>query len=323
VDPLENREFKLHTPVAFFIFNRPNVTRRVFDRIRNAKPSTLLVIADGPRGIHQEDQEKCRQVTEIVDTGVDWPCTVLKNYSETNLGCRKRVSSGLDWVFENVESAIILEDDCLPDPTFFPFCEELLLRYQDDERIMMISGDNFQFGKTRTKDSYYFSRYAHIWGWASWRRAWRHYDAHMQNWPYIRDSELLRSILPESKALARWKKIFRLTFAGVFDTWDYQWVFACWINNGLSILPQHNLVSNIGFGTEGTHTSEKNQLAAINTRPIDFPLQHPITVMRNYEADVFTENLVTNQSSLIAKVQRKLKSCQTLIRSRMNHSAGY
>src|SRR5665648_587346 len=166
--------FQLKTPVAFIIFNRPETTRRVFAEIAKARPTKLLVIADGPRATHPDDAEKCAVVRAIID-GVDWDCEVLKNYSDVNLGCKRRVSSGLDWVFDTVEEAIILEDDCLPHPTFFRFCEEMLAKYRDDKRIAMISGDNFQFGKKRTEYSYYFSRYTHIWGWASWRRAWDNY----------------------------------------------------------------------------------------------------------------------------------------------------
>ena len=151
------------TPVAFIIFNRPDTTKRVFAEIAKARPPKLLVIADGPRADHPADVEKCAAVRAIID-GVDWDCEVLKNYSDVNLGCKRRVSSGLDWVFDTVEEAIILEDDCLPHPTFFRFCEEMLEKYRDDKRIAMISGDNLQFGRKRTGYSYYFSRYPHIWG---------------------------------------------------------------------------------------------------------------------------------------------------------------
>lgn len=159
-------DFQLKTPVAFLIFNRPDTTRRVFAEIAKARPPKLLVVADGPRADHPDDVEKCAAVRAIID-GIDWDCKVLTNYSDINLGCKRRVSSGLDWVFDTVEEAIILEDDCLPHPAFFRFCEEMLNKYRDDKRIAMISGDNFQFGRKRTEYSYYFSRYPHIWGWAS------------------------------------------------------------------------------------------------------------------------------------------------------------
>jgi hypothetical protein len=182
--------FQIKTPVAFLVFNCPDTTIRVFEEIRCARPPKLLVVADGPRADRPGEADKCQAVRAVIET-VDWPCEVLKNYSDVNLGCKIRVSSGLDWVFEQVEEAIILEGDCLPHPTFFRFCEELLETYRDDERIGMISGDNFQFGRKRGDASYYFSRYNHIWGWASWRRAWQHYDRNMAIWPKFRDDHWL------------------------------------------------------------------------------------------------------------------------------------
>src|SRR5687767_13684909 len=163
------------TPVALLVFNRPQATARVFEAVARARPPRLLVVADGPRADRPDDGELCHQTRAIIER-VDWPCEVMKDYSDTNLGCRKRVSSGLDWVFSNVADAIILEDDCLPEPSFFPFCEELLERYRDDERVAMIRAGNFLEGRRVASTSYYFSRWFHIWGWATWARAWKHND---------------------------------------------------------------------------------------------------------------------------------------------------
>ncbi|OUC08639.1 hemolytic protein HlpA-like protein, partial [Litorilinea aerophila] len=165
----------MQTPVIFLIFNRPDTTAQVFAEIAKARPRRLLVVADGPRPHRPDDVEKCSATRAVIER-VDWPCEVSCDFAEENLGGRRRISSGLTWAFSQVEAAIVLEDDCLPHPTFFPFCEELLNRYCHDERIMAITGDNFQFGRSRTKYSYYFSRYFHSWGWATWRRAWQHYD---------------------------------------------------------------------------------------------------------------------------------------------------
>ncbi|MEW6491011.1 MAG: glycosyltransferase family 2 protein, partial [Cyanobacteriota bacterium] len=164
----------MKTPVVFIIFNRPDTTQKVFEAIRQAHPPLLFVIADGPRPNKPGEDQKCAATRAIIDQ-VDWDCEVLTNYSEINLGCERRVSSGLNWVFDTVEEAIILEDDCLPHPTFFSFCEELLDYYRNDQRVMVITGQNVQFGRKRTDYTYYFSRYNHCWGWASWRRAWRSY----------------------------------------------------------------------------------------------------------------------------------------------------
>ena len=280
-------EWQLRTPIAFFIFNRPDTTGRVFEEIRKARPPKLLVVGDGPRADRPDEAEKCQAARSTIDT-VDWPCEVLTKYSDVNLGCKVRISSGLDWVFEQVEETIILEDDCLPHLSFFRFCEELLDRYRDDKRICMISGNNFQQGKIRTRNSYYFSRYTHIWGWASWQRAWKRYDVNMEVWPEIRDKGWLYEMPLKKKVMSYWTTIFENVYKNVIDTWDYQWLFACWIQNGLSILPNVNLVSNIGFNKEATHT-KRNKCDNIKTEPMIFPLAHPRYVLRNFEADQYTE----------------------------------
>lgn len=169
----------MSTPIALIIFNRPDLTIRVFSKIARAKPKTLFVIADGPRSDHPGDIKKCAEARSIIES-VDWDCTVHKNYSDINLGCGRRLASGISWVFEKVEEAIILEDDCLPHPTFFRFCKELLERYRDDERIMQINGQNFQHKSMRTSYSYLFSYSNNCWGWATWRRAWQHFDMEMR-----------------------------------------------------------------------------------------------------------------------------------------------
>ena len=282
--------WSLKAPVCLIIFNRPDTTQKVFEAIRQVKPPKLLVIADGARPERPEEAEKCTTAREIINQ-VDWDCEVLTNYSDINLGCRKRVSSGLNWVFEQVEEAIILEDDCLPHPTFFRFCEELLERYRHDNGIMAISGDNFQWGRKRTNYSYYFSRYNHIWGWATWRRAWQVYDLEMKRWPEIRDSNWLNDILQDSKAVNYWSKIFQGVYEG-FNTWDYPWTFACWIHNGLTILPNVNLVSNIGFGAEATHTKSVTKFANMPTEEMSFPLQHPPFIIRDTQSDEITETTI-------------------------------
>jgi cephalosporin hydroxylase len=299
---LENIDkFQLKTPVCLIIFNRPDTTEKVFEAIRQAKPPRLLVIADGPRADQPGEAEKCAAVRAIINQ-VDWDCEVLTNYSDINLGCRKRVSSGLNWVFSLVEEAIILEDDCLPHLTFFRFCEELLERYRYDQRIMAIAGNNFQIGRESTDYSYYFSFYNHIWGWASWRRAWHLYDLEMKQWPEVRESNLLCDILQDTQAVAHWSKTFQSGYEG-FDTWDFAWTFACWSHNGLSILPNVTLVSNIGFGPDATHTKGGSQFANLPTKAMNFPLRHPPFMIRDTQADDLTEKMMFSGSS---------KSAQTL-----------
>jgi hypothetical protein len=277
----------LNTPVAFIIFNRPDRTERVFAEIARARPAKLLVVADGPRPDRPGEREACLAARSVIDR-IDWPCEVLTNFAESNLGCKRRVSSGIDWVFDQVEEAIIFEDDCLPHPSFFRFCEELLEKYRDDERIMAISGDNFQQRSGSTPYSYSFSRYLHIWGWASWRRAWQHYDVEMKLWPSIRDGVWLQDLLGYKTVAEYWQRTFDEVVAGQISTWDYQWLFACWTQNALSIAPNVNLVSNIGFGSDSTHTTRFDAaVAGLSTAEMSFPLRHPPYVIRDREADDF------------------------------------
>lgn len=300
----------MKTPVAFIIFKRPDTTEKVFEAIRQAKPPKLLVIADGPRADRPGEAEKCEASRAIIER-VDWNCEVLTNYSEVNLGCAKRVTSGLDWVFEQVEEAIILEDDCLPDPTFFRFCEELLEKYRHDGRVVSISGQNVQMGRKRTNYSYYFSRYNHCWGWASWRRAWQYYDFQMKLWAEVRDSGFLKDILCDPRAVKFWNNWFQDTYDERLDSWAVRWTFACWVQNGLSILSNTNLISNIGFGSEGTHTFEENSFANLPVEAIDFPLNHPAFMIRDEIADNFTQNTLF-EPTLILRFKRKIQKIKKI-----------
>jgi hypothetical protein len=298
-------DFKLTTPVAFIIFNRPDTTERVFAEIAKAKPPKLLVVSDGPRAGRQGEAEKVAATRAIIQR-VDWDCEVLTNFSDVNLGCKKRVSSGIDWVFEQVEEAIILEDDCLPDPTFFRFCQEMLERYRGDQRIGMISGDNFQFGRRYGDDSYYFSKYVHIWGWATWRDRWTgSYDVTKAKWPRVRDEGRLADMVGDAREAANWGEIFEQVYCGGIDTWDYQWVFANWAEGRLSILPAMNLISNIGFGENATHTTGVSDLANLPVAPMRFPLAHPVGVFRNIQADRISEQKCF-RASLWVRIRNKL-----------------
>lgn len=297
----------MKTPVVLLIFNRPDTTQRVLDVVRLVKPPQLLVVADGPRSDRPQEAERCA-ATRAVLQQVDWNCDLLTNYSEINLGCARRVASGLDWVFSQVEEAIILEDDCVPHPTFFPFCEELLERYRDDERVMTIAAKNVQFGHTQTEYSYYFSRYNHCWGWASWRRAWNQFDFDMTDWPTVKANNLLMDILQDKRAVQYWTTIFQSTYEGKTRSWAYRWMLSSWLQNGLSILPHVNLVSNIGFGTEATNTvtaSENSSYANMVAEEMVFPLRHPPYMVRHQRADDYEQNTLFNPS-LITRARAKL-----------------
>lgn len=301
-------DFQLQTPVAFIVFNRPDTTERVFAEIAKARPPKLLVVGDGPRANRSGEAEKVAAVRAIIDK-VDWPCEVLTDYSELNLGCKIRVASGIDWIFSNVEEAIILEDDCLPDPSFFRYCEELLQKYRHDTGVGMISGDNFQFGRNKTDSSYYFSRYTHIWGWATWRRAWKNYDREAKLWPAVRAGNWLDSLAFNGDERSYWVKKFQSAHDGDIDTWDYQWTLSCWLKGMLTILPNENLISNIGFGADATHSRGSNIYAEMKTSTIRFPLRDPLINLPNQAADKYTaERMFIN--SLPRRLFRKIRSFQ-------------
>lgn len=274
----------LLTPVAFLIYNRPDLTERVFEAIKRVQPSHLYVIADGPRS--SEDEIKCNQTRSIIHQ-IDWKCDVHTNFSDTNLGCGRRESSGFDWVFSHVEEAIFLEDDTLPDPSFFLFCERMLHRYRHDQRIMHVTGNNFQKHHV-TDDSYYFSKYMHAWGWASWRRAWRCYDYEMKSWPKFREAGCLHGCCHSGTEERYWQNIFDKMHQDpqVIDTWDYQWLYACWSQHGLVVTPKVNLVSNIGFNRpDAAHTRGDSILAQFTTNQLKEPFTHPSFFVPNVNAD--------------------------------------
>lgn len=300
-------ELQLSTPVAFIIFNRPEMTARVFEAIRQARPTMLLVVADGPRPDRPGEAEQCAAARAIIDR-VDWECQVLTNYAETNLGCGRRISSGITWVFEQVEEAIILEDDCLPHSDFFPFCASLLDRYRNDERIMMIGGTNF-LGQFACPSSYLFSRFFAIWGWATWRRAWQKYDFTLPGWEAYKAQRQIEYYYPQRYVADYITTMLNLIQQQRIDTWDIQWFYACLFNNGLSIVPHVNLITNIG-GAVGTHTIDGLSEPPLPTWPLDATaLRHPKQVFadRVYDTALFQARLRT---SLIKRAWRKVLALQ-------------
>ena len=272
-------------PILFLVFNRPDTTARVFEAIRRARPARLYVAADGARAERQGEAGRCAETRRIA-TAVDWPCEVRTLFRDQNLGCRLGVSTAIDWFFEHEQEGIIIEDDCVPSPSFFPYCAELLDRYRHDERVMCISGDNPAGSMPRHDASYAFSRYPLIWGWATWRRAWRLYDVDMSNWPRFRDAGRLRGCLDDEFLQRYWREIFNRAAAGEIDSWAYRWTFSCWFNGGLTSVPRLNLVSNIGFGPEATHTLQSDSARAnLPVRELQWPLVHPDFVARDAVAD--------------------------------------
>lgn len=281
------------SPILFLIFNRPDTTARVFDSIRKARPARLYIAADGPRESRAGEADICEHTRKIAQE-VDWPCEVKTLLRSKNLGCKKAVSSAIDWFFDNEPEGIILEDDCLPAPDFFRFCDELLEKYRDEPKVGSITGDNFISSTWTPEESYYFSKFSHIWGWATWRRAWKEYDVAMSDWPSLGPQFLETQVFADNrKAVKYWSTVFAKVHQGEIDTWDYQWVFTCFKNGWLSCIPKRNLVTNIGFGPNATHTtSAESKLANVQTGELDFPLLNPKSINNQTQADLWTLNEV-------------------------------
>ena len=282
IDPLP-----FQTPVLFLIFNRPNTTRQVFEAIKRAKPIKLYVAADGPRQNRKGDAERVAEARQIV-TAVDWPCDVKILFRDQNLGCKQAVSSAIDWFFENEEQGIILEDDCLPHPDFFGFCETLLNRYAHDEQVWVVTGDNFQDGQWRGDAPYYFSRYNHVWGWASWRRAWIKRDMNIDFWPKWKKSPEWKAWLPNQAERAYWSGIFDRVYRNKINSWAYPWTASVWFHGGLTATPNVNLVTNIGFGPDATHTLLENSPQAMRKSEGIGVLATAQSVSHDFVADQYT-----------------------------------
>jgi len=280
----------ISTPIVIFIYKRSDNLDRVIAGVRKVKPKELYIVSDGPKNEMESAQiEKTRVQLETL---INWPCKVHKNYAEKNLGLKERFSTGIDWVFETAGSAIFIEDDCIADPTFFKFCDELLERYKDDKRIMTISGNNFQFGSQPTKYSYYFSRYPHVWGWATWKRAWKCYDGDISDWPSRRNSSWLKDVTHGFIISKFWKYIFDRLYGGKINTWDYQLTYASFKNHGLNIIPSVNLVTNVGYGADSTNIKKLNITIGVPTSSMQFPLVHPKHFVVDDIADRRIDNLV-------------------------------
>lgn len=287
----------MRTPVVIFVFNRPLETSRVLEAVQAVRPSTLFVVGDGARQRRADDFAAVSQVRAMFER-VSWPCEIITNYSETNLGCHRRVSSGLDWVFGQVDEAIILEDDTVPHPSFFPYCEELLQRYRDDNRVGSISGTDFAGGVHRLTASYGFSRYNLFWGWATWKRAWAVYDDRMTPYEETGPSSIkniLARTFDRHRERLYWQHVLSRVHRGQIDSWGYRWLLSCWRAGLLGIQPAWSLVRNIGAGAGATHTRHRTY----DTGPpgeMVFPLTHPEVVRRDQSLDRTIEDRIYSKN---------------------------
>lgn len=272
-------------PVLLLIFNRPDKTARILDAIRQAQPPRLYVAADGPRPKRQGETETCAQTRAVID-GVDWDCTVHRLFRDRNLGCRKAVSEGITWFFEQEAEGIVLEDDILPDPSFFSFAAAMLARYRDDPRVMSITACNPRAQALPDQASYSFSAYNHVWGWASWARAWACYDHVLDDLDTPGFDATIDAMCPVPGARTFWKRHLLEVRDGRLDTWDYSWLYSQWKARGLTVKPRVNMMQNIGFDGSGTHTNNANMHeATLRPHPLTGPYIHPAKVTQDIERD--------------------------------------
>lgn len=276
-------DMRCKVPIGFFIFNRLDTTKKVFHSIKMAKPEKLYLISDGARDGRPGEEQKVKEVRAYVENEIDWPCIVKKDYAEKNMGCRDRMSSGITWLFEEEEMAIILEDDCKPTQDFFPYIADMLERYKDNEHVMMVSGSKL-LSDYQMDASYTFSRYAMIWGWATWRRAWKKYDVNIESWREVKKSGMLKkhyTFFGYIKAM----KDFDSVYQHQKDTWDHQWCYTILINNGVCIIPCVNMIENLGFGREDATHTKSDTKHVFSCKRLGFPLDHPAKVGPDEEYD--------------------------------------
>lgn len=302
--------------ILFLVFNRPDTTARVFEAIRAAQPARLYVAADGQRADRPGEAERCAEVRRIA-TAVDWPCELKVLFRDQNLGCGQAVHEAISWFFECEPEGIILEDDVLPDATFFDYCGELLKRYRNSERVMAVCGGGYGDAKCFGDSSYTFARAFDPWGWASWRRAWQKHDVDALR-DLDKSKRLLKRIGPRGfDCGVYWRGQFELTAHGFVDTWDYPWMFSIFKAGGLVAYPATNLISNLGFRDDATHTlplanGKRSHNAERQTFAFNFPMSHPRHVRNNsrYEVDFYSRRLgLTRMSSidvLLLAARRKI-----------------
>ncbi len=279
-------DYRCTTPILLLLFNRPKHTEAVLDRLRQVQPTQIFVHCDGPRESAPGEAEKVAAVRAELKK-IDWPCEVKTLFREQNAGLRIGVSGALNWFFESVEQGIILEDDCLPDPSFFPFCEATLVRYAQEDQVMHIGGSNVAEALTRNLPTdYFFSQFSFVWGWASWRRAWAKMSLDLDGFEDFVQDKRIRSLTSKPLAQAYMLEKFRATKAKENNSWAYAWAYSVLKNNALSIVPRLNLVQNTGIGeAEATHTKESDQKAQLRASSLSFPLKHPGRIERPAKLD--------------------------------------
>jgi hypothetical protein len=277
------------------------------DVLRHAQPSRLFIVSDGPRPDRPGEAEQVAEVRACVEASVDWPCAVMKNYAEHNMGCDPRVVSGISWVFSIVDEAIILEDDCIPDPSFINFATAMLARYRDDTRVMHVAGCNYFEGAEVSGGSYYFSQYPLTWGWATWARSWKLFDYDLSLWRNAEVREAIRIQRTVCGDYTYWAREFDKIISGKGDWWDYKWIFCCWVNGGVAVVPNVNMISNMGFRGDATHTTDSNSImAGRGIKSMSGDYIPPAFAIVPSSRDVYFGRKYCGQKSILVRVWNRL-----------------
>ena len=313
---LNNATFS--TPILLIAWRRPKETKEVIDSLKLIKPKRLFISCDGAREGNNQELEKVKKTQEMLKENINWDCEIKWQISKINLGCKKGVTKAINWFFENVSEGIILEDDIVAHYDFFKYCQYLLEKYRSDKRVWCISGSNNQDNIKRGNGTYYFGKIPLIWGWATWKDRWEDYDVTLKKWPEIRSSKMFESLFFDKLQCKHWSNIFETFYKfGKPDTWDYPWVFTCLINNGLTAIPNKNLIKNIGFNSNATHTKwqnvKENKIRSIGKEIVD-----PEFIICDFEAEKyqfdfffggFSSRLKNNPILRVAnKLKRKQKN---------------
>ncbi len=281
------KDIFMNSPILITAWRRVDKLEQLLLAIKENKPEKIYISCDGPRKNNNDDKERIQKVKATIDKLIDWDCDLYKLYNRDNLGCRGAMIKAINWFFDNESEGIILEDDCIPNNEFIPYCSKLLKKYRKNYKVWNIAGTNYQQGLHRGDGSYYFSKYFHCWGWATWKDRWLNIDEYIISWAKAKEALLLKSIFNDPLEIKFWTDIFDKFYKhNIPDTWDIEWTYTCLINEGYTIIPNVNLVKNIGFDKEATHT--KFTIDQYSNSSLILPIKHPTFLVNDSDADRFT-----------------------------------
>lgn len=314
-----NDKTPFKTPIILIAWNRPEKTYKIINSIKKVKPKNFYIACDGPVKNNSYINQQIKATKKVILENITWDCELKTLFADSNQGCKIGVSNAINWFFDNVDRGIILEDDCLPHQDFFYFCSELLDKYRYDDRVWSITGNNIHKNNSICNESYFFSKYSHCWGWATWKRCWSKYDRDLKNWPSQKSKGILNNIFITPNEKKYWMKILDdIFYYSKPNTWDYQWSYTCFINSGLTIVPKENLIYNIGFDKEATHTRFGNPNKAIDKydrfSSKVFPMNHPFSIHAMIDVDKYTDAVCYSGGYFLSKAWFQTISKKILIK---------